>query len=359
MKEILPGFIALAFNNSDKLYLSKLNRLYEYNLVSNDLREIYNFKGDSLTFISRYSKILRRLFRRDIRYGHFMDEDNLLLVKNNLIFRISLRDCQIKNCIPIPRGSRPLNMTLVKAFDGFTDGIYFGEYFSNPMKDEISIYRITEDKIDTVYKFPKGEINHVHNIILDEHRKCLWILSGDFDDSPGIYMVKEDFRNIECILKGKQIYRSCVAFPVEDGLIYATDSQFEENSVRLLCKDDQRWVSRKLTDINGPCIFGTRYRDQLCFSTSVEAINSGGYFKKMIRNKRAPGVKLNQSTIITGNLKSGFNVIYRNEKDFWPFVPFQFGNILFPSGENNTNKLIFTNIALKNDDITTIIQEMS
>ena len=351
----LKNLLVLAVENENTVYVSNLNRLYTYNIETNLLKEIYRFNADISTVLSKFSKIFRRLFRNDIRYAYKIDDENLLAVRSKKIYRINTFSGQIESTIILPRGSRPLNIIKVEELSGFSDGLYFGEYFSNPTKESVKIFQYLNDRLKEVYVFPNGELNHIHNLIVDHYRKCIWILTGDFGEGAAIYQATQNFQKVKCIVSGYQKFRSCVAFPVKEGLVYATDSQFEQNSIRLLFEDNGEWTTKDLFAINGPSIFGTKIGEEFFFSTSVEAINSGNLIKKYFRNSRGPGIIKNQSEIVQGTIRSGFNVIYSGVKDKLPFVLFQFGNIIFPSGNNTLSKLIFTNIALKNDDFTTLI----
>lgn len=350
--------LALAFDEKSILYLSNLNKIYALNTENYNLIKIFSFKSDVFTIISSFSSVLRRLFRKDIRIALKIDETSLILVRDNQIHRLDLKHNQIRSCVKLPNGSRPLNIIKVDSLIEFTDGIYFGEYFSNPLKKSVKIFRYTkEDTLQEVYKFKSGEINHIHNLVVDHHRSCIWLLAGDTDDSAAIYQIKNNFKTVTRVVYGKQEYRSCVLFPIKEGLLYATDSQFQSNSIRLLKHENGEWMSLHISDINGPCIFGTQIENTFFFSTSVEGLNSGNIIKVLLRNKPGPGIRRNQSEIICGNLQDGFKTIYSNKKDIFPYVLFQFGNIIFPSGNNLTNKLFFTNIALKKNDFSTNIMK--
>lgn len=354
---ILKNCFVLTFKNENTLFISNINKIYELNINNLELNVVFTFKSDFLCWLSYRSSILRRLFRKDIRIAIKMDSDNLLLVKDNFFYRVDLVSKKILAKVKLLRGSRPLNMTKISELNGFDDGIYFGEYFTNPSKKNVKIYKYTNsDELQCVYEFPEGELNHIHNIVVDHKRNCLWLLSGDTGKSAAIYKITDNFRNVERIVYGKQIYRSCVLFPLESGLLYATDSQYESNSIRLLVQNDSgNWTSEYLYDLNGPCIFGTQTEDKYFFSTSVEGDDVNGFFRKLIQNDRGKGIKENYSEIVAGNLEDGFNSIYKNEKDKWPFIYFQFGNIVFPTGQNNSKKIFFTNVALKNEDFSTLM----
>src|SRR5690606_22317341 len=148
----------------------------------------------------------------------------------------------------------PLQITKIEDLKGFNNGIYFGEYFGNPLKSSVKILQYKDNALDEVFVFPPGIINHIHNLVVDKYRDCIWLLAGDTDDSAAIYKIQNNFKDIERVVYGKQIYRSCVLFPLETGLLYATDSQYQTNSIRLLSRKAAGWESEHVFDINGPCI---------------------------------------------------------------------------------------------------------
>ena len=176
------------------------------------------------------------------------------------------------------------------------------------------------------------------------------ILTGDFENSSAIWIAENNFNKVYPVLRGKQDYRSCVAFPTKEGLLYGTDSQFQQNSIRLLYKDTN-WNTRKIFDVNGPIIYGSKIKDDFCFSTSVEGESSNkGKVLQYFDTKKGKGVITNYSHIIKGNLNDGFEVVYKNKKDIYPFILFQFGTVIFPTGENNSDSVFFNVNALKNHD---------
>ena len=143
---------------------------------------------------------------------------------------------------------------------------------------------------------------------------------------------------------------------MKQGLLYSTDSQFDQNSIRLLKQDsNENWVSEFLFNLNGSSIYGMRLGDKFVFSTAVEGLNNGNLVSQYLRRKKAPAILKNESQIVVGDLYNGFELIYSNEKDIYPFLLFQFGNLIFPTGINHMKKIVFTNVALKKDDLCTII----
>ena len=197
-------------------------------------------------------------------------------------------------------GRGPLNYTIIENIKNFENSIVFGEYFGNNSRKHIHIYKRNKNfKWEIIYTFKEGTINHIHSIIPDKFRNCLWIFAGDFDHSSSIWKVENNFKNIERILYGKQIYRACVGYPTEEGLIYATDTQFEKNSIRILRINKGDLLSEELFKINGTCVYGTNLKDYLVFSTCTEPTHHPeNKLLLFFDNKPGPGILKNKSDIV-------------------------------------------------------------
>ena len=283
--------------------------------------------------------------------------NKIIVVFNKHFYEVDILKKSFESVFDIPRGNRPLNITNVKNIDGFDNTLYFGEYFSNFKRDSVNIYKRLSDKSwKIVFTFPEGTIEHIHAIVPDKYRNCLWILTGDFNSASGIWMANNNFNIVEPILLGSQKFRSCVAFPLPEGILYATDSQFEKNSIRLMRNQNNEWVSDFICDVNGPVIYGCKVKNNLFFSTSVEGdSHMKPFFSKYLDKTPGPGIQGKSSTIVGGNLEKGFKILNENKKDKLPFLLFQFGAITFPTGENQSDYLFSYNIALKNNDLETEI----
>lgn len=360
IKWIFKDYLPICFINQDEVLFSKLNKLFIYNLISGNLKYLTSLEGSFTQTLLGRVNVLNRILRLGVRYGILTDDHKILVVYDNFIFELDLKDISIHKSFCIPRGNRPLNMAVIKNINGFDNMVCFGEYFGNPSKTAVNIYkRIESSRWEIIYTFPDGSINHIHSIVPDEYNDCVWILTGDFDDAAAIWMATDNFKSVNPIVIGQQTYRTCVAFPTPEGLLYGTDSQFELNSIRLLQKVEDQWISISLGEVNGPVIYGCKIKENYVFSTSVEGMttNKKGIFKYLDKEK-GEGVKENYTHLIVGNIQSGFKTIYKNRKDFLPFILFQFGVIRFPTGQNNSNLLIFYNTALKNYDLSTCVIEL-
>lgn len=355
-KKCIRNHIPLTFLNEDEILLSKKNTLYVYSISKDSITKLLALPSTSFKAFAINFKFLSRILRLGVKYALSISKDAIIIAFNRSLYTININTKTYKKTFTLTRGSRPLSITQVENIEGFDDMICFGEYFENFNRQPVHIYKKVGQSWDIAYTFPKNTIEHIHAIVPDKYRNCLWILTGDFNSAAAIWMVKDNFSQVTSILANDQIYRSCVGYSLPEGLLYATDSQFETNSIRLLSQKNGQWLSQHIRDINGPVIYGCEMKDNYFFSTSVEGIShTKNVFLKYFDRKPGPGVKDNNSYIIGGNLKEGFKVLSKNKKDVYPFILFQFGTTTFPSGKNKTNLLFSYNTALKKDNLSTSI----
>lgn len=298
-----------------------------------------------------WSRLASRLLRLGVRASIAIDDETALLSVGNYLYELNINTGERSEGWFCGEGIRPLIFTTVENIEGFEDGIYFGGYLGNMDKKPVNIYhRVGIDKWEVVYTFPQGAINHVHNIISDPYRHCLWVFTGDFDESAAIWKVTGGFRKVERIACSDQKYRGCVAFPLSEGLLYATDAPFADDFIYLMNPDS--YEVKEIFPISGSCIYGCQWKDKFIFSSTVEG--DGRNMSRMewiFTRKRGAGIKDNHVHMYMGNLKEGFKEIYKERKDKMPYYTFQFGVFKFPYGENNSDTLYFQPVATKKNDL--------
>jgi hypothetical protein len=241
----------------------------------------------------------------------------------------------------VQRGTRPLHVTAVPS-----GTIYWGEYFDNRVRAEVHIY-VSTDRGRTwqiAYTFSAGSIRHVHNIVYDRWGDCLWILTGDEGVECKVLRASSDLRSVEVMLTGNQQARAVAAIPTQNGLYFSTDTPFEKNHVYRL---DRAGNVEQVGDLASSSIFGCRVGcrvgEAIFFSTMIEpsAVNTG-------------------CEVHLAGSRDGTNwqVLARWKKDNLPMRYFQYGNAFLPDGENATNYLAATTIAVEPDDLVTTLWEV-
>jgi len=297
------------------------------------------------------SRLLTRLFRFGVRQAIALDSKRLLLSRENVLQEVNIFTGEITEGWNCGAGIRALNFTDVNGIEGFDDGIYFGGYLGNDDKKPVNIYHRTgADQWDIVYAFPQGAINHVHNIVADPYRQCLWMFTGDFGEAAAIWRVTDNFKNVERVACNDQKFRACVVYVLPEGLLYATDAPFADDYIYLL--NPETLEAKEIFPIHGSCIYGCQWKDKFVFSSTVEGDGRNmSRLEWLFTRKRGAGIKDNYVHMYMGNLKEGFREIYKEKKDCMPFYTFQFGVFKFPAGVNNTVTLYFQPVATKKNDL--------
>jgi len=357
---VFPKIKPLFFDSSGNLLLSKSNKVYIRNSDGNLVLLFVFFETKLNRLLSMFS-LWFRMKRLGVMTG-ISNGDDYFFTHGGKIHRFNIKTEELIEEFSFVHGRGPLKFCSIQGVPGFSDSICFGEYFGNHGRIQVKVF---QRKINGLwvspYTFDDGEINHIHGLVPDIENKCVWILAGDFEHSAAIYMAKNDFQDVELIVSGKQSYRSCVAFPVSGGLLYATDTQMEKNSICLLTNKFGQWESEKLFEINGSCIYGEELKDFYVFSTSTEpSEKKEGLFRRLLDNKPAPGIIENKSDILCVK-KSDFscNLIISKGKDVWPYRLFQFGTIMFPLNSKQSNILYAYNVGSVVNDLSTECYDLS
>lgn len=289
-----------------------------------------------------------------------LDEKRVLFAYRGVAYLVDIIQKEIKPLFNIDKGKRPLFFCHVKEGCHHTlAGIYYGDYCGNSDKNPINIIYVDPETFEKkiVYTFEKGCVNHVHNVVFDEERDCIWIFTGDFGDAAAIWRTNDSFKTVECVLKGNQDFRADVVTIYEGDIWYATDTPFAPNHLMRLYENQGKWAVEKVAPLNGPVIYGGRMGDKLVLSTDVE---SDGIYKNRLDSrtsrKLGKGIKDYYAYLYSFDLKTKeLKTLYRCKKDFLPFVVFQFGAIMFPGGECDGHVIPAFHVALNKYPIKTLM----
>lgn len=297
-------------------------------------------------------KLISRLLRLGVRTAEAIDNSTIILSVGNMLYELNTHTGEMSNGYHCGNGIRPLVFTTVKNIEGVDDGVYFGGYLGNMSKKPVNVYHRTGgDQWEVVFSFPQGAINHVHNIVADPFRKCLWIFTGDFDEASAIWKVTDNFKTVERVVCNDQKYRGCVVYALPEGLLYATDAPFADDYIYLMNIDN--FEVKEIFPIHGSCIYGCQWKDKYVFSSTVEGDGRNmSRWEFYFGRKRGAGIKDNYVHMYIGNLQEGFKEIYKEKKDCMPFYTFQFGVFKFPYGVNSSDTLYFQSIATKKNDLS-------
>jgi len=172
----------------------------------------------------------------------------------------------------VTRGSRPVNLSA----DG--QRVLFGEYGGAEM-DRVQVRLYCSDDggrhFEPTYEFPKGDVHHIHNIVVDLYANHYWVLAGDHGRTAGIGVLSKDCRHLDWVARGNQMVRAVRVLVRSDCLIYGSDSEVESNYVVRLEKKSGRY--ERVIPVDGSSLYAADFGGLAIISTSVEPskINKG------------------------------------------------------------------------------------
>ena len=178
-------------------------------------------------------------------------------------------------------------------------------------------------------------------------------LTGDDDSESGFWVAKDNFKDIKPLLIGKQDYRSVIAFPLKDSILFSTDFPSAQNKLYIYNKIDKS-VS-KIADLCGPCTSGATCENGFILSSSVETQepikrNKLSNLKYLITRKKAKGVLDDYSRLYYFDYKTLTpKTLLKFKKDFWPAGAFRFGRAI-SLFHKQANRLYLFPMAVKKYD---------
>jgi hypothetical protein len=250
-----------------------------------------------------------RLLRYYIGALQVLGDGSRVAVARDGLYRAGPGESQMTRTFKVTRGSRPLHL----GADGTR--LLFGEYGDGYEKTEVLVY-VSEDSgrsWDVAYRFPAGDIRHVHNIVHDPWNNHYWIMVGDFGHQPGIGALSKDLRNIDWVVRGNQESRVVSPIVNEDNLVYGMDSDYAENFIVRL--DKQSGKMTKLLKIEGSSLYSARFGSTSVISTCVE---------------KNPACPSRECSLYLSRDGDAWNRIETHQKDWYNYILFQFGTLVLP-----------------------------
>ncbi len=327
---------ALAWSG-DVLYASRGYKLLCAKIQNPEIGTPWDIVGSFRPNLVRRFSVKAGLSSRLLRDGFHalavLPSGGFVAAVPGAILTLRNREKEFRISYSIPRGTRPLHIAVAP-----NGTVYWGEYFDNPVRDEVHIYASTDDgrTWNVAYTFPKGAIRHVHNVVHDPWGDCLWLLTGDYGDECRILRASYDLRHVDTVLRGNQQARAVALVPTEDGLYFSTDTPLEKNHIYRL---DRTGTLSRLSEISSSSIYGCRVQKQVFFSTMVEPSEANPD-----RNVR-----------IFGGRGDRWQALLAWRKDSWPLGFFQYGNAFLADGNNTTPYLAVSTVAVSPDDQATML----
>ena len=216
--------------------------------------------------------------------------------------------------------------------------IYFGEYFMNPAREPVRIWRVAPDlnTWETAYAFPTGSIRHVHGIFRDPYdKKAFWVAVGDFCGECYILRTRDDFKTFERYGNGEQIWRAVNLFFTPQHVCWVTDSNLESNHA---CRMERK---------SGEIQIGMEIANSGWYGSTT----SEGLHVAFTTVEKGPGITSNYSEVLVSRDAFHWESIYSFRKDWYrPVQLFKYGVINCPSGEMSQHDFYISGEGLKGLD---------
>lgn len=181
--------------------------------------------------------------------------------------------------------------------------------------------------------FPRGSIRHVHNVVYDQWAGCFWVLTGDLGRECRIMRMSQDWKTLEEVRSGDQQVRAVALVPTPEGLLFASDTPLEKNHIYRMERNGRLTVEAQVA---ASVLCGCRVGDCIFFSTMAEPSR----------------VNSEREVLLYGRSESGtWQALRTWRKDRWPMRWFQYGNAFLPAGNNATDILAVSTIAVEGADI--------
>jgi len=196
--------------------------------------------------------------------------------------------------------------------------IYFGEYFMNPGRRPVRIWRISADLTQWEIAHELATIRHVHGVFRDPfNEQVFWVTVGDFKSECHILRTGDNFRSFTSFGNGSQTWRAVQLYFTEDHVSWLTDSNLESNhACRMLRKTGELEIGQSL-DASAWYGCTTREGVHLAFTTI----------------ERGPAIQSDESSILVSTDAFHWEKVFAFKKDFWkPVQVFKYGVISCPSG---------------------------
>jgi hypothetical protein len=280
---------------------------------------------------------LRRLGRLWVREMIQADRDHLLAVVQRRLVRCHRRSGESEEVLRVEDGGRPKGLVITP------QGLIFsGEYWDNPQRRGLRIWGSDDAgrSWDLAYCLPAGAAKHIHNLVWDQYRQGIWVLTGDADGECAFLFTPDLFRTVTEVVRGGQLSRAVHCFCRPEGLYYSTDTEREQNWWVFF--DTERLAAHKIRPMPGSSIYAARMANRYFLSTSVEPSRINHYRYAVLWS--SPDL-------------NHWEPVVEFKKDWLPGEYFGFGSILLPRIQGECPFLVFTALAVKQFDFTTFIIE--
>lgn len=269
----------------------------------------FSFPRDLFGFL----RLTARVFRSDKCNLYRNRRGNLMGIRAGYAYRI--QDSQVVKLFRI-NGDCVLHGSICEDAQG---NFYFGEYFMNPERRPVRIWRVNHDLTSWRLAASLENIRHVHGVYPDPyHNHTFWVTVGDYAGECYLLRTDDEFKTCQYYGDGSQTWRAVRLFFTQDHVCWLTDSHIEPNLACRMNRCSGQLETGQSLAASG--WYGCRTRE--------------GLFLAFTTIERGPAIRTDISEVLASMDAFHWEKIHGFKKDFWrPLQVFKYGVISCPSGE--------------------------
>lgn len=222
------------------------------------------------------------------------------------------------------QGDCVLHRSMCEDSQGWT---YFGEYFMNPDRLPVHIWRISPDldRWEVAHEFSQPKVRHVHGIYRDPYEKSsFWVTVGDFAGECYLLKTSDGFRTFEKFGDGSQDWRAVNLFFTPQSVCWLTDSNTQTNHAFRMNRRPS--LVEKGQELDASVWYGCQTRE--------------GVFLAFTTIERGPAIRSQSSAILVSEDAFHWQKVHEFQKDFYrPVQLFKYGVISCPAGELSLDEI--------------------
>jgi len=204
--------------------------------------------------------------------------------------------------------------------------VYFGEYFMNPHRQPVRIWRISPDvnRWEVAHEFPPSRVRHVHGVYLDPFEpETFWVTVGDLEGECFLLKTNDRFKSFQSFGDGSQDFRAVNLFFTRQSANWLTDSNVKLNHAFRIDRGSSRIEKGQVLDASAWYGCPTQEGVFLAFTTI----------------ERGPAIRSQASAVLVSEDAFHWEKIYEFRKDFYrPVQIFKYGVISCPAGSMSLNE---------------------
>lgn len=318
------------YTEKDRIWVAKGMTFYAIDYNGKRVTPKYSVGGIKEKLIGAF-RFSRQLLRQGLHHLVPLSNGDVFVTAKKISYVVD-KNGKIKYTFSGYKGNKPGHQGVCVTPD---DTIFFGEYTLNMKREnDTKLYRSVNGgkTFENVLTLPKEQVRHIHFVKYDPYEKCLWLGTGDENYECKLLKSTDNGDTWECVGEGNQDWRAIGICFDENQLTWGTDAGSVPDQNHIVRMDRKTRQIEIIENAEGPCHGCGSFCDGRVFiSTGVE----GG------ENEQDNFARLKQ---IEGDNSCE---LLKMKKDMLPLI-LQYGVIRFPLGTENTNKVVFTTMGLKN-----------